>query len=175
MKKYFLSFLILLSAAIVLTTGCKKDSETEPTINSDIAGVWNCTAIDYTGTTVTEVSGQSLTTEFTGEGYDIDFTLTFVENPNEVTSEGSYSIKLTTTLLGQSTVQYIETQPFEYTGTWSMDNNTISITNDGDTDVATITELTDNTLVITITDEEVVSNMGITGTTTTNLVASFSR
>jgi hypothetical protein len=175
MKKIFLSFFIVLSAAIVLTTGCKKDSETEPTINSDITGVWNCTAIDYTGTTVTEVSGQSITAEFVGEGYDIDFTLTFVDDPNEVTSAGSYSIKLTTTYLGQSTVQNVESQPFVYTGTWSMDNNTISITNDGVTDVATITELTDNTLVITITDEEVVSNMGITGTTTTNLVASFTK
>lgn len=78
-------------------------------------------------------------------------------------------------MLGQSTVQNIESQPFVYTGTWSMENNTISITNDGDTDAATITELTDNSLVITITDEEVVTNMGITGTTTTNLVTSFSR
>lgn len=175
MKKSYLSISLIIFAMLFIITGCKKEDDNQPNIDGNIAGVWNCTAIDYTGSTVTEMSGQSLTTDFVGEGYDIDFTLTFTENPNNVTSDGSYSTKLTTTFMGQSTEQFIEGQSFTYTGTWTMNGSELSITQGGETSVATIEELTDSKLVIYIKDVQTMTNMGATATTTTEMNVSFTK
>ena len=175
MKKSYLSGSVIIITLLILIAGCKKENDNDPTINASVVGEWTCTAIDYTGTTVTEMSGQSLTTDFVGEGYDVDFTLTFTESPNNVTSDGSYSIKLTTTFYGQSTEQDIEGQSFSYTGTWSMSGSELSITQGGETSVATIQELTDSKLSIYIKDVQTLTNMGATATTTTEMNVSFTR
>ncbi len=175
MKKNYLGGVAIVIALVIMVTGCKKENDNDPNIDSSVVGVWTCTALDYAGTTVTEMSGQSLTTNFVGEGYDIDFILTFTEDPNKATSDGSYSIKLTTTFMGQSTEQNVEHQPFIYVGDWTRSGNTLSITSGGETSDATIVKLTDTNFEISIVDVQTLTNMGATATTTTNITVSFKR
>lgn len=175
MEKINLTKVFLVIVIGILIGGCNKNDDDQPVSGSDITGVWTCTALDYTGTTETVIMGQSISADFVGEGYDINFTLTFTENPNEATSDGYYNVKLTTTTFGQSTTQYLEMQNFTYTGIWSKNGNEISITQDGETSVATITELTDSNLKVTITDIQTITNNGATATTTTNLTLEFTK
>ncbi|MFK5855600.1 MAG: hypothetical protein QM503_05680 [Bacteroidota bacterium] len=172
MKKIKLEKVLLLLVLGLTIISCSKD-ETPQTSSADVVGVWNCSSVDYTGSTVTEFLGQSMTADFIGEGYDVDFTFTLSENPNVASSNGSYSIKLTTTTLGQTIDQNIENIAFTYVGTWSMADNKISITSEGETSVATIVELTDTVLKLNILEESTTSNNGATVTSTVDTHMTF--
>lgn len=175
MKKSNLTKVFLLLVLGLTIVSCsKKDDTTDPT-NGEIVGVWNCTALDYTGTTVTEYMGQSITTDFTGEGYDIDFTFTITESPNLATSNGSYSLELTTTTMGQSVTQNMENIDFTFTGEWSKDGNTMTVSQYGESDDATIVKLTDTELVINILSVETIESSGATAISTVNTTVSFTR
>ncbi len=166
--------LILFTAFISLTISCSKDDDNpETTNNGEIVGVWRGTAVDYTGNTTTSGQGQTITADYVGEAYDINYTLTFTENPKKVISDGSYSIELTTTVNGQSTTQNVEGLEFLSSGDWVMNDNTLSITVDNETDDATILELTDNTLVLKAVESQTMSQGGFTVTSTTEVILSF--
>ncbi|MCF6306377.1 MAG: lipocalin family protein [Flavobacteriaceae bacterium] len=143
--------------------------------DAELVDMWIGSAVNYSGTSVTETQGITLTADFVGVGYDIDFTFDFTENPNILTAEGSYSIELTTTIQGQSTTQNIEDLGFENSGTWSRDGNQISLTYDGTTDVATITELTETTLILNIARVDVTDQGGVISTVTTDSYFTFTR
>ncbi|PKP29715.1 MAG: hypothetical protein CVT99_16085 [Bacteroidetes bacterium HGW-Bacteroidetes-16] len=175
MKKSNLTKVFLLIVLGLTIVSCsKKDDTTNPT-NGEIAGVWNCTAVNYTGTTVTEYLGQSITTDFTGEGYNVDFTFTINENPNVATSNGSYSIKLSSTTMGQTITQNIEDIDFNFTGEWSKDGNTMTVTQGGKSSDANIVKLTDTELEFKIANVETIENSGMTATSTTNTTISFTK
>ena len=172
MKKILLEKVFLLFVLGLLISSCSKD-DTPQNTSAEVLGVWNCSSVDYTGTSVTEYLGQNITADFIGEGYNVDFTFTLSENPNVASSDGSYSIKLSTTILGQTTVQNIEDIAFTYVGTWSLDDNKITITQEGESSVATIVELTDNSLKLNIQEERTISNNGANVTTTTDTDITF--
>ena len=168
--------LFLFTAFISLTISCSKDDD-NPTINNNgnIAGVWKGTAVDYTGNTTTSGQGQNITATYVGEAYDIDYTLTFTENPQKVISDGSYSIELTTTVNGQTTTQNVEGLTFLESGDWTMNGNTLSITVDNETNDAAILELTDNTLVLKAVESQTMSQGGFTVTSTTEVILNFTK
>ncbi len=176
MKKSILTKVFLLIVLGLTIVSCsKKDDETNPT-TGDLAGVWNCTNVLYTGTSVSEYMGQSMVTaEYTGEGYDIDFTFTISENPNIATSNGSYSIELTTIAMGQTVTQNIEGIDFTFTGEWSREGDAMTVTQGGESSDATIVKLTDTELEFNIVTVESVENGGMTATSTTNTTISFTR
>ncbi|MEM5566856.1 hypothetical protein WNY78_17170 [Psychroserpens sp. AS72] len=126
-----LNFLFI-ALALVLTA-CSGDDDSSPTNTSgDLLGTWIGQDVDYTGNSSKTVQGQSFDATFVGEAYDVDYTLTFTENPNEVLSDGSYSIELTTTSLGQTQVDNVENLEFLSNGTWSRTGNELTVVNDGE-------------------------------------------
>lgn len=154
---------------------CSSDDSDGPSTSGDLLGVWIADDVNYSGSTVTEAQGQTLTADFVGEAYDVDFTLTITENPNNIVSDGSYSIELTTTVLGQSSTQDVTGIEFLETGTWSRDGNQLTITANGESSVGTIAELTDSTLVIEVDQVEDLSEQGISIESTINSVVTFTR
>lgn len=172
--KIFKTFLLV--AFVSLTVSCSKDDDNPTPVNSgEIVGVWRGTTVDYSGTTQTSGQGQNFTADFVGEAYDVDYTLTFSENPNKVVSNGSYSIELTTTINGQSTTQNIEGLEFLSTGDWSIDGNTLTVTVDGETDDITIEQLTHDTMVLKGQEIQTMSQGGMTVTSTTNIILTFTK
>lgn len=168
--------LLLFTAFISLTISCSSDDDNqEATNNGEIVGVWRGTAVDYTGNTTTSGQGQTIVAEYVGVAYDIDYTLTFTENPQKVISDGSYSIELTTTVYGQSTTQNVEGLEFLSSGDWTVNGNTLSITVDNETDDAQIVELTNDTLVLKAVETQTSSQGGFTVTSTTEVILSFTR
>ncbi len=172
MKKINLEkvFLILVLGLFIIS--CSKDDTTQNT-STKVIGVWNCSSVDYTGTSVTKILGQSISADFIGEGYNIDFTFTLSEDPNVASTSGSHDIKLTTTTLGQTTVQNIEDIAFSYVGTWSIDGDKLTINREGETSVATIVELTDTSLELNILEERTITNSGAIVTTTIDTSIKF--
>lgn len=177
MKKISLTSALVLVLVFALSiAGCKKDNNDNQT-NGDLLGVWTCTTLNYDGTSVSESGGISFTTDFVGEGYDIDFTLTVSENPNIIAAEGNYSIKLTSSVGGVTiNTQNIEGLEFANTGEWTRDGNTITILNElEELSDATIVKLTDTELELKISDVRSFTVPEGTATSTTNTTITFVR
>ena len=176
-KKQNMKFLklIFFTTLISLTFSCSSDDDNQPANNGNIVGVWKGTAVDYSGTTTTTAQGQSVTATYVGEAYDIDYTLTFTDNPKKVVSAGNYSIELTTTVYGQTTTQNIEGLEFLSSGDWSINGNILTITVDNQTDDTTIVELTNSTLVLKGVHTESTNQGGVTSNSTTETTLKFRR
>lgn len=161
--------------AIVLVLYSCSNEEVTPVISSDILGTWIATSVDYGGQTVTEVSGQTLSNTFTGEGYDIDFTVTFNDSPKTYISDGSYSIHLTNTVLGQTYTQDIENLEFLQDGSWEQNGNKLIIEAEGEESEANIEKLTGDELILNVETIEDLSEQGATITSTIVARVSFVR
>ncbi len=172
MKK--LNFLFV--ALFLVFTSCSKDDDSSSDTSGDILGKWDMTSYDYVGKTVTSTQGQTLTTDFVGEAFDIDYNIAFEENPNEITSEGSFSLKLTSTVLGQATTQNISNFDVGITsGTWEKNGNEIITKSIRGEANMKIEELTNTSLVLSIEEELDLSQSGFPGTSNIKAVLSFKR
>ena len=173
MKKLSALFIVL---ALVLTS-CSSDDSNSSDATGDLVGIWTGVSVDYFGTTVTVVPGaDDLVADFVGEAYDIDYTLTFTEDPNEIFSEGSYSIELTTTIMGVDQVDNVENLEFiEDSSSWSRDGDQLTTVSNGESFTTTILELTDSMLSLGLVQTQDVSQQGFDITTTINSVATYTR
>ncbi len=168
--------LFLFTAFISLAVSCSKDDSPAPENNSNnIIGVWKGTTVDYRGTTTTTAQGQTMTADYVGEAYDVDYTLTFTDNPKKVISDGSYSIELTTTVNGQSTTQNVPNLEFLSSGDWSINGSTLSITIDNETDEVTIEQLTDTAMVLKGVQTETNTGQGFTVVSNTEITLGFTK
>ncbi len=168
-------FKILFLSTLLFATSCSSDNNNDDNTTADLIGDWTGTAVDYTGTSVTEGGGVSITSTFVGTGYDVNYVLTFSENPNEMTADGTYSIELETTIQGQTTTQNFENLQFDTVGEWTRDGNVLTITQNGETQEAVITELTDTNLTLEMDSEVIQQQSGFTITTTTHVIAKYTR
>jgi hypothetical protein len=175
MKKLSLLFI----AFTFVLTSCSSDdgdSSGNGDVSGDIVGTWIGVDVDYSGSTVTQIPGApDLVADFVGEAYDVDYTLTFSENPNELVSEGSYSIELTTTTLGQSQTDNVEDLEFLSDGTWDKVGDQLTVVSNGETSTGTIVELTDTSLIVEIDQVQDISQQGFVINTTVNVITTFTR
>lgn len=168
--------LLCIAFALVLTA-CSSDDDggTPANTSGDLLGTWIGVDVDYTGNSTTSAQGQTLESTFVGEAYDVDYMLTFTENPNEVVADGSYSIELTTTTLGQSQVDNIENLEFINDGTWSRVGDQLTIVNGEATSVGTIVELTDTMLRLAISQTDTQTQPDFEFTSTVNAVMTYTK
>lgn len=141
--------LFIISLALVVCS-CSKDDALVG-VSSDLSGTWIATSVNYSG----EMTGEVVSSTFTGEGYDIDFTVTFNDSPKTCISNGSYWIRLTQTFDEETFTSDIEQTDFLNDGTWDKNGTTLIIESQGEETEFIIEKLTANELVIssdTITD-----------------------
>jgi hypothetical protein len=162
--------LFLLGLAVILFS-CGKDDDPAPTADG-LIGAWSITALEYGGSTITTVSGITITSDFTGVGKDMNMTVTFNQNPNTVTSQGSYTIALTTVTLGQSLTEDVMFNGFFGDGTWVLKDKTLTVTSAGVAQEATIISQTSTKLVIAI-DTEQTQDLGGAGSIVTKVKGSY--
>ena len=77
--------------------------------------------------------------------------------------------------MGQTITQNIEDIDFNFTGEWSKDGNTMTVTQGGKSSDANIVKLTDTELEFKIANVETIENSGMTATSTTNTTISFTK
>lgn len=163
--------LFLLSLAVIFLS-CNEDEDIKPT-SEGMVGQWAITALDYKGTTTTTAQGTSIKADFTGTGKNMDLITTFGASPNTVTSEGSYTIVLKTTYMGQTMTDEYETDETVTDGTWTLNGKTLTVTNDFGTETATILEQTSTTLKLKAEVSETESDQGITVSTKVEAIYTF--
>lgn len=148
MKK-ITQFFIVLTLSITFTS-CSSDDSSSDSAPS-LIGTWTGVSVDATGTASVEFQGFPVTVDFVGDSYDENFTLTFSENPNVVSSDGTYSMAFDASLAGQT----IFSETFEDImlldeSEWSREGDELTFTAQGQTMTATIVALTNNALTLEI-------------------------
>ena len=153
--------ILLLLTVITFLTACESNDNLDINItNADLIGTWNATAQTLEFATSATVQGVTITSNSSGYGKDFDFIYTFSENPNIVSTNGSYTsvTTITSSIPGQSDIdQEIELNSIDGfdSGTWSLDNNTITISDpSGQSSAAEVVEFTGSKLKLKITLDE---------------------
>lgn len=152
---------VLISFLCVTITSCSKSDDEEPTQQQQqqgdpdpdpdpsIIGTWtiNSLAMDFYQVTTFPNGATDITTAV-AEGYDLDFTVTYGENPNLSTTNGTYAFELTTMFSSGSTiVENYEGQSFiNFTGAWDLDGDQLIISNQVSNGIGTISVLSETTL-----------------------------
>lgn len=153
--------------------GCETSDNETPT--ASIIGVWNGVSINFTGTGNAEIQGVPVTADVDGEGYDIDYTVTFTEDPNTVTSIGAISVEATATIQGQTYTESEEGVTLDFSGPWSQDGNILTLTIEGEEVIANIVELTETSLLLQFIIERAETINGVAITADLDVNASYSR
>jgi hypothetical protein len=159
----------------VLAVGCGEEEDSPKSSNSGILGTWKCKSVNYTGTTATGYDTNITTIDFIGEGKNIDFSIALSENPNVSITHGTYDVKLTSTVQGQTFVQYVEDITFTFVGKWTLVDNEITVDRGSGSGVATIIKLTDDFLELNITEKSAKLNNGILSYSIVDTNVTFTR
>lgn len=155
MKAIFIPLLVILCLTSVIS--CKSDDDATPEITNAnlIVGTWNMTSntVDNGSATVT-VQGFPITSDFTWKGKDYDYQLTFDED-NTVAENGSLTLVLTySTLIGTENQEIPLNTGANgnvlLSGAYSISSDQLTVTDDGETVTATIDELTETTLRLSV-------------------------
>jgi hypothetical protein len=155
-----LSKLFLIGLAVIFLSCGDDDDDPQPT-SEGLAGTWTVTAIAYEGTTTTSGGGMEMEADFTGTGKNMDLDITFNENPATFTSQGDYTIAMTTTMMGQSIKQDYPFEGFLADGTWALDGKKITVTGPNGPQEATIIEQTATTLKMEWDYVDIQSQQGV--------------
>ena len=127
--------ILLMITVILFLTGCESNDSPNSLLlsSADLIGNWNLTSQTIEDGTLTVISdGQTITATYAGYAKDIDVIFSFTENPNEVTLNGRYTLVNTISVLGQDQIEEEEVILSDSEiSNWSLDNNVLTITEDG--------------------------------------------
>lgn len=127
--------ILLMITVILFLTGCESNDTPNALLlsSADLIGNWNLTSQTIEDGTLTVISdGQTITATYAGYAKDIDVIFSFTENPNEVTLNGRYTLVNTISVLGQDQIEEEEVILSDSEiSNWSLDNNVLTITEDG--------------------------------------------
>ena len=154
--------LLLISLAVILFACGGEDEDPKPVTTDGLVGAWALTGLNYAGTSKTSTGGFEVAADFTGTGKDMNMTITFKENPATFTSQGKYTITLTTTTMGQSVTEDYPFEGFLTNGTWVLKGKVLTVTGTGGTQEATIIEQTSTTLKMEWNLTQTTSVQGVT-------------
>tara|TARA_R110002049_G_scaffold309014_2_gene515820 strand:+ start:665 stop:1225 length:561 start_codon:yes stop_codon:yes gene_type:complete len=137
---YFTKKLVIACCSIILIfSACEKEDKTSPSSNqsttpivssSTLVGDWEMTSLDYAGASSVSAGGSTITTQFTGVGKNFTYTIEFTDNPKRYSATGGYTVTLTSLFNGSSNVQDVPIPDASSSGTWSLNGNTLTITDD---------------------------------------------
>ena len=139
---------------------CSDDDEADSPPDA-LEGTWSLTELTYKGSNSIPGPAGIITTNYNGEGFDMDLTVEFSANPNTFTSRGNYGIALNVESLGGSSTIELPSQSFFGSGNWTRDNDKLTITMEGEVEQqATILELNESTLRIAFDVSDMVVSLG---------------
>lgn len=142
---------------LISVISCKSDDDATPEMTSAdlIVGTWDMTSntVDD-GNATARVQGLPITADFTWEGKNYDYQLTFDED-KMVAENGSFNLVLTySTLIGTEEQEIPlntgNNDDVLFSGTYDVSSDQLIVTDDGETVTATIDELNETTLRLSI-------------------------
>ncbi len=143
---------ILFIALALVFSSCSTD-DSNSTITDDIVGVWEATNVDAKMVVSTTISGITVETDYDADVYDLDSSLTFTEDPNDMVTEGTFSVKGSVEA-GEEPISFDEKNlPLLGNGTWDVVGSELQIETTTGTAVAKIKKLTESELVLLIEED----------------------
>ncbi|TYP75906.1 lipocalin family protein [Aquimarina intermedia] len=151
------TYLITLFLALTFIS-CSKDdgdSASEPESSASlIAGDWDLTNFEIAdGKSTLSVQGQTSVTDYSSTGKNFASVITFSENPNTLVSSGSFDTVIEMSVDGVTTfTQVVPGEDYLVTGTWKLEGDELTITNEAleQTDIANVLTLDTTTLIFEI-------------------------
>jgi hypothetical protein len=143
-------------------TSCSSDEGTVASLReASIVGTWNLSALETTnGRSDTNFDTTYIPTTFTELGKDFATIVTFSEGPNRVTTNGIYTTVLTTTIMGETTIEEQEGEPFFECDEWRLENGMLYLRTGVKEVEITITKFTDSKITLSYTVDETVDLFG---------------
>lgn len=185
LKHVVLFFLI--SASIF---SCGSNDDTLDT-SGELLGDWELISYTNNGSTSANFQGNTISNTFFGKAIDIDYILTFTENPNKaITENSSFNFELVSTVDGTSSTETSTIKNINAEAEWSRNGNVLTFTGDLgsfdttdlviDDEVAAnpdyiIEKLTETTLILITGVSEQVSDSGFDIDIDVNLRLEFTR
>ena len=154
-----MNFLKLSIAALLfLFLAACSDDDTDNSSNS-LLGTWKLTELTFEGSTSVPGPTGVLTTNFSGEGFDMDLTMGFLADT--YTTEGDFGVNLEIEVAGVTdTSELTNLSPFG-DGTWTRENDKLLFTPSGGTEQeATILELNASTLKMEADISDLIVSLG---------------
>ena len=165
------------------TNGEEIENNTNPLVADTtasllIVGTWNLEdAYIEDGTATTVIDGVTLNIEYTSTSSDENVTLIFTENPNEVSSSGTYTSTIEFTVLGTRYTDEVTSETPLSEGSWDIADSVLSV--DGDTEESSgdfqILEISRTTLKLKSAINQVVNAGGADLDTTGDLILTFNK
>ncbi|MDA9348861.1 hypothetical protein OAB30_04420 [Polaribacter sp.] len=148
MKKIINFIVLLLVTNFISCTS--NDSIGQTITEADLLGLWEVSEL-YTenGTTGIYFNGQSISGAYSAVGSDFDMTALFEENPNNFYTSGSFTFNGTISFLNEqfTTQQVVDAIPsFISPASWSLQDNTIALSNADETILSSIIYFNNDTL-----------------------------
>ncbi len=175
--------IMLFLTALVSFVSCSKE-ENDPELETEmLLGEWHLEEFNYSGTNVYSAGNETASVSYTGEAVEIDFETVFLKDGTYITV-GTYTIILTSTAEGETTVEEFTYSDINTTGTYSIDGNKITTTHEqeypGQEMIAEISEgvikeLTPNRLILTYEYSGTTEVWGMEVEVNTNVIQIFSR
>ncbi len=167
--------LLLVVTALILTSCGSDDESVNLTVTEALlVGDWNVVDLDSEIKTKANAEGFSVESVTTAIGEDFDFVYSFSQNPNIVTTEGSYTLVTTTTVNGRTEStrnENIGSVDGLNSGTWTLDGNIITIQDNNSSsseesfinsiNKAEIIEFSENSMKIKIADKQDINEDGL--------------
>lgn len=168
--------LVLLFVLTVTSFSCEENDDSTDA-SGDLIGNWELTSYTTNGDTTVSAQGNTITSNFDGKALNIDYIITFSEDPNKATTQnGSYDIEVTTSVSGISSTETATVSDINGEANWSRNGNIITFTGDFisfETDAIVldeelsenvdyiIEELTDTSLILAASVSEQISDPDI--------------
>ncbi|WP_378185562.1 hypothetical protein ACE939_10660 [Aquimarina sp. W85] len=145
------TYLLVLLAALTFITCSKDDGNSQSESSTSlITGDWDLTNFEIPkGKSTLEAAGESVITDFTATGKNFSSIISFSENPNTLVSDGSFDTALEISSNGIPAItQEVSGEDYFLTGSWKLEGDKLTITNEAldQTDIATILTLNETSL-----------------------------
>jgi len=125
MKAFSLGLII----SFFLLFSCATDDSNDPIEPANLIGVWNLVDVNtQNGQAMVTESGVTIAADFSIGTSNEDVQVTITENPNIISSEGSFTQTTTITILGQEETEESVIDGAFLDGSWELNDTTLVIT-----------------------------------------------
>jgi len=140
----------------------------------DLVGIWNLTSITMDDAVLSVTSPVITTLTGTGFGKNLNATMTFSENPNQVVVDGNFVFQLTyRTAGGQESTQDLQLDNVFFndtfgflTSTWALNENILTLSEGGEQLNINVISYIGNVITIETNVNKSISLDGVTSTVT---------
>lgn len=125
---------LLVIAFITILASCESNNDADLLMTeAELIGTWNVTDQTLDAEVSFTENGKTETASINSYSEDLNFTLTFSNNPKVVKAEGNYTLISTVNADGrtETSEEYIEADVDDFPS-WSLNGNNIVLTDDND-------------------------------------------